>query len=95
MQAWTLYEGAADIRTLSQLLPGANKVVNALGLLTKAFIAGLVRKDGLRGQNLNMVLTIITINSSYSILFLICSQINNNKSLITQCFADKLYYCRH
>jgi hypothetical protein len=27
---------------LSQLLSGANKVVNALGLRTKAFIAGLV-----------------------------------------------------
>jgi hypothetical protein len=27
-------------RTLSQLLPGANKVVNALRLRTKAFICG-------------------------------------------------------
>jgi hypothetical protein len=35
------------------------------------------REDGLRGQNLNMVLTIITINSNYTILFLIRSQINN------------------
>jgi hypothetical protein len=62
---------------LSQLLPGANKVVNALRLRTKAFIAGLVQRDGLRGQNLNMVLTIITKNSNYTILFLILSQINN------------------
>ena len=30
-------------RTLSQLLPGANKVVNALRLRTKAFIAGLIQ----------------------------------------------------
>jgi hypothetical protein len=39
------------------------------------------REDGLRGQNLNMVLTITTMNSSYTILFLIPSQINNYKSL--------------
>jgi hypothetical protein len=39
------------------------------------------REDGLRGQNLNMVLTITTMNSSYTILFLIPSQINNDKSL--------------
>ena len=38
------------------------------------------REDGLRGQNLNMVLTIITISSSYTILLLIRSQINNYKS---------------
>ncbi len=30
--------------TLSQLFPGANKVVNALRLRTKAFIAGLVQR---------------------------------------------------
>jgi hypothetical protein len=29
---------------LSQLLPGANKVVNALGLQTKACMAGLVQR---------------------------------------------------
>ena len=29
---------------LSQLLPGANKVENALGLRTKAFIAGLIQR---------------------------------------------------
>jgi hypothetical protein len=39
------------------------------------------REDGLRGQNLNMVLTITTMNSSYTILFLIPSQTNNYKSL--------------
>jgi hypothetical protein len=33
-------KGAAVERTLSQLLPGANKVVNALRLRTKAFICG-------------------------------------------------------
>ncbi len=33
--------GAAEV-LLPQLLSGANKVVNALGLRTKAFIAGLV-----------------------------------------------------
>ena len=38
---------------------------------------GWFREDGLRGQNLNMVLTIITIKSNYTILFLIRSQINN------------------
>ncbi len=32
--------GAAVERTLSQLLPGANKVENALRLRTKAFICG-------------------------------------------------------
>ncbi len=32
--------GPAVERTLSQLLPGANKVVNALRLRTKAFICG-------------------------------------------------------
>jgi hypothetical protein len=34
------------------------------------------REYGLRGQHLNMVLTIITKNSSYTILFLIRSQVN-------------------
>ena len=38
---------------------------------------GWFREDGLRGQNLNMVLTIITINNNYTILFLMRSQINN------------------
>jgi len=38
------------------------------------------REYGLRGQNLNMVLTIITISSSYTKLLLIRSQINNYKS---------------
>ena len=38
------------------------------------------REDGLCGQNLNMVLTIITESSSYTILLLIHSQINNYKS---------------
>ncbi len=38
VQAWTL--GAVVVRTLSQLLPGANKVVNALRLRIKAFICG-------------------------------------------------------
>ena len=33
-------------RTLSQLLPGANKVVNALRLRSKAFIAGLIQRRG-------------------------------------------------
>ncbi len=32
--------GAVVERTLSQLLPGANKVENALGLRSKAFICG-------------------------------------------------------
>jgi hypothetical protein len=41
------------------------------------YLRGWFREDGLRGQNLNMVLTIITINSSYTILFLIRSQTNN------------------
>jgi hypothetical protein len=40
-------------------------------------LRGWFREDGLRGQNLKMVLTIITINSNYTILFLIRSQINN------------------
>jgi hypothetical protein len=31
-------------RKLSQLLPGANKVENALRLRTKAFIAGLIQR---------------------------------------------------
>jgi hypothetical protein len=39
-------------------------------------LQGWFREDGLRGQNLNMVLTIITINNNYTILFLIRSQIN-------------------
>jgi hypothetical protein len=42
----------------------------------RPLLRGWFREDGLRGQNLNMVLTIITINSSYTILFLIRSQIN-------------------
>ena len=37
-------KGAAVERTLSQLLPGANKVVNALRLRSKAFIAGLIQR---------------------------------------------------
>ncbi len=66
------------VRTYSQLLPGANKVVNALGLRTKAFIcgAGSEKMDSVV-KNLNMVSTIITINSNYTILFLTRSQINN------------------
>jgi hypothetical protein len=47
-------------RTLSQLLPRANKVVAAdQGL----YLRGWFREDGLRGQNLNMVLTILTIKT--------------------------------
>ena len=56
--------GAAEVHTLSQVLPGAYKVVNALVLRTKALLQGWFREDGIRGQNINMVLTIITINSS-------------------------------
>ncbi len=41
------------------------------------YLRGWFREDWLRGQNLNMVLTIITINSNYTILFLIRSQVNN------------------
>jgi hypothetical protein len=60
---------------LSQLLPGACKCTEVAdqGL----YLRGWFREDGLRGQKLNMVLTIITINSNYTILFLILSQINN------------------
>ncbi len=41
-------------RTLSQLLPGANKVVNALRLRTKAFIAGLIQVDAAKLTNTNV-----------------------------------------
>ena len=41
------------------------------------YLRGWFREDGLRGQNLNMFLTIITINNNYTVLFLIRSQINN------------------
>jgi hypothetical protein len=37
-------KGTAVVCMLSQLLPGANKVVNALGLRTKAFFARLVQR---------------------------------------------------
>jgi hypothetical protein len=67
-------------RTLSQLLPGANKVENALRLLSKAFICGAdSEKDGLRGQNLNMVLTIITIKTNTRYHFIM-----NNFQIIRQ-----------
>ena len=67
-------------RTLSQLLPGANKVVNALRLRTKAFIAGLIQRrwtpwskpkhgfDNYHNKDNK---------DSYIISFLIRSQINN------------------
>jgi len=51
------------------------------------------REDGLRGQNLNMVLTITTINSNYTILFLIRSQINGYKSLGRN-LINYLMFCR-
>ena len=51
------------------------------------YLRGWFREDGLRGQNLNTVLTIITINSNYTILFLIRSQINN--IIIKQTFTTK------
>ena len=51
------------------------------------YLQGWFREDGLRGQNLNLVLTIITINSSYTILFLIRSQINN--IIIKQTLTEK------
>jgi hypothetical protein len=49
----------------------------------RPFIADWFREDGLLGQNLNIVLTITTINSSYTILFLIRSQLNSYKSQTT------------
>jgi hypothetical protein len=39
-----IFNKAVAVRTLSQLLPGANNVVNALRFRTKAFIAGLVQR---------------------------------------------------
>ncbi len=66
------------VRTLSQLLPRANKVVNVLRLRSKAFICGgWFREDGLRGQSLNMVLTIITIKTNTQYCLSYVSQINN------------------
>jgi len=53
----------------------------------RPLLRGWFREDGLRGQSLNMVLTIITINSNYTILFLICSQINN--IIIKQTLTEK------
>ncbi len=53
----------------------------------RPLLRGWFREDGLRGQSLNMVLTIITINSNYTILFLICSQINN--LIIKQTLTEK------
>ncbi len=53
----------------------------------RPLLRGWFREDGLRGQSLNMVLTITTINSNYTILFLICSQIIN--IIIKQTLTEK------
>jgi hypothetical protein len=64
-------------RTLSQVLPGANKVVNALRLRSKAG-ADSEKMDSVV-KNLNMVLTIITIKTITQHHFS-----NNNFQIIRQ-----------
>jgi hypothetical protein len=65
------------VRTLSQLLPGANKVVNALRLLTKALIAGLVQIRWTPWSKPKHGFDNYHNSSNYTILFLLHSQINN------------------
>ena len=64
-------------RTLSQLLPGANKVVNALRLQSKAFICGAdsEKMDSVVKPKHGFVN--YHNKDSYIISFLIRSQINN------------------
>ena len=64
-------------RTLSQLLPGANKVVNALRLRTKAFIAGLIQRRWTPWSKPKHGFDNYHNKDSYIISFLIRSQINN------------------
>jgi hypothetical protein len=61
---------------LSQLLPRANKVVNALELQTKAWL----REGGVCGQNLDMVLTITTIIAitQYCFLYILKKIVSNH-----------------
>ena len=85
-------------RTLSQLLPGANKVENALRLRTKAFMAGLVQRRWTPRSKPKHGLKIITINNNYTILFLIRSQINNiiiKQTLTVKRAAESNYYFAH
>ncbi len=66
-----------------------NKVVAMhFGCGPRPLLRDWFREDGLCGQNLNMVLTITTMNSNYTILLLIHSQINNYKLL------GRNSYCR-
>jgi hypothetical protein len=64
-------------RTLSQLLPGANKVVNALRLRTKAFIAGLIQRIWTPWSKPKHGFDNYHNKDSYIISFLIHSQIND------------------
>jgi hypothetical protein len=63
------------------LVGGSKVVAMHWGCGPRSLLRDWFREDLLRGQNLNMVLTIITISSSYTKLLLIRSQINNYKSL--------------
>ena len=62
------------------LVRGNKVVAMHWGCGPRPLLRDWFREDGLRGQNLNMVLTIITVSSSYTVLLLIRSQINNYKS---------------
>ncbi len=60
----------ASLDSLSQLLPGANKVVNALRLRTKAFIAGLVQRRWTPWSNPNYGFDNYHNNINHTTLFL-------------------------
>jgi len=62
------------------LVRGNKVVAMHWGCGPRPLLRDWFREDGLCGQNLNMVLTIITESSSYTILLLIHSPINNYKS---------------
>ena len=64
-------------RTLSQLLPGANKVVNALRLWSKAFITGLIQRRWTPWSKPKHGFDNYHNKDNYKISFLIRSQINN------------------
>ena len=73
------------------LVGGSKVVAMHWGCGPRSLLRDWFREDLLRGQNLNMVLTIITISSSYTIFLPIRSQINNYKSSGEKRAADSIY----
>jgi hypothetical protein len=79
------------VSTFSQLLPGADTVVNALGLRTKAFIVGMVQRRWTPWSKPKQGFDNYHKNSNHTILFLkrIVSIIKQKLNKLAQCFTDK------